>query len=143
MLLLLLKNTQIIIILSQIITLCLTLSLCVCVRGLCTILRGAAGGQDCVQDFDNDDYKNNSHWLSDGENSNYVGYYDAASLYPSSGDFKLGISVRPARAGLLFPLLTFKSGPSGAGAGRQAGAGPGGAVLKAQKTRETIKRGGK
>ena len=114
---------------------------CVCVRGLCTILRGAAGGQDCVQDFDNDDYKNNSHWLSDGENSNYVGYYDAASLYPSSGEFKLGISVRPARAGLLFPLLTFKSGPSGAGAGRQAGAGPGGAVLKAQKTRETIKRG--
>ena len=97
---------------------------CVCVRGLCTILRGAAGGQDCVQDFDNDDYKNNSHWLSDGENSNYVGYYDAASLYPSSGEFKLGISVRPARAGLLFPLLTFKSGPSGAGAGRQAGGRP-------------------
>ena len=65
-------------------------------RGLCTILRSAAGGQDCVQDFDDDDYKNNSHWLSDGDNSNYVGYYDAASLYPSSGEFeRLGISVRP------------------------------------------------
>ena len=28
--------------------------------------------------------RHNSHWLSDGKESRYVGYYDAASLYPSS-----------------------------------------------------------
>ncbi len=58
-----------------------------------------------MQDFDDADYKNNSHWLSDGDNSNYVCYYDAASLYPSSGEFKV---LSPARrAGLFFPLLIF------------------------------------
>lgn len=70
-------------------------------RGLCTILRSAAGGQDRLVDDDDDDdaaaYKNNSHWLSNGvgggggggENSNFVGYYDAASLYPSSGELRV------------------------------------------------------
>ena len=34
------------------------------------------------------DSAHNSHWLADGEGgpSRYVGYYDAASLYPSSGE---------------------------------------------------------
>jgi hypothetical protein len=45
-----------------------------------------------VADFDVPEYKNNSHWvLPDGgaaEDSNYVCYYDAASLYPSSGKTK-------------------------------------------------------
>ena len=45
-----------------------------------------------MADFDVPEYKNNSHWvLPDGgaaEDSNYVCYYDAASLYPSSGKTK-------------------------------------------------------
>jgi hypothetical protein len=42
---------------------------------------------------DNERYKNNSHWLPSSTTttlpgkSNYVLYYDAASLYPSSGKF--------------------------------------------------------
>lgn len=41
-----------------------------------------------MDDFDVPEYKNNSHWLPAAEaadDSNYVCYYDAASLYPSSG----------------------------------------------------------
>jgi hypothetical protein len=53
-------------------------------RGLCTILRSEAGGQD-LSEIDERAYKNNSHWLEEGENSNHVAYYDAAALYPSSG----------------------------------------------------------
>ena len=76
-------------------------------RGLCTILRSAAGGQDCVTDWDSREYKNNSHWLeddgaADGEpqDSNFVCYYDAASLYPSSGKTNSSeFLLRPARAG--------------------------------------------
>lgn len=30
-------------------------------------------------------YKNNAHWITDAQPSNHVAYYDAASLYPSSG----------------------------------------------------------
>ena len=44
-----------------------------------------------MADFDVPEYKNNSHWvLPEGaaEDSNYVCYYDAASLYPSSGKTK-------------------------------------------------------
>jgi len=77
------------------------------IRGLCSIYRTEAGGH---QDLDETDaYYNNYHWLpffdaasgAGMENideakpanasesscgpSNYVLYYDAASLYPSSG----------------------------------------------------------
>ncbi len=60
--------------------------------------RSKAGGQDLEDaDDDNDDnadndddeinYRNNSHWkmASTCGLSNYVSYYDAASLYPASG----------------------------------------------------------
>ena len=59
--------------------------------------RSKAGGQDLEDeegvDVDGDDddteinYRNNSHWkrAADCGLSNYVSYYDAASLYPSSG----------------------------------------------------------
>ncbi len=64
--------------------------------------RSKAGGQDLEDDNDDDDddddddgddgndeinYRNNSHWkkASTCGLSNYVSYYDAASLYPSSG----------------------------------------------------------
>jgi hypothetical protein len=64
-------------------------------RGLTSVYRSKAGGQD-LEDADNDDddddddeinYRNNSHWkkASTCGLSNYVSYYDAASLYPSSG----------------------------------------------------------
>ena len=64
-------------------------------RGLCTVIRSEAGevpGQDKSEDRD---YRNNQHLFdvlgSDdlsnvlGGPSKHVGYYDAASLYPSSG----------------------------------------------------------
>ena len=60
--------------------------------------RSKAGGQDLEDDDDvavnggdDDDTeinnRNNSHWkrAADCGLSNYVSYYDAASLYPSSG----------------------------------------------------------
>jgi hypothetical protein len=61
------------------------------------VYRSKAGGQDLEDDdedeegVDDDDteinYRNNSHWkrAADCGLSNYVSYYDAASLYPSSG----------------------------------------------------------
>jgi hypothetical protein len=62
------------------------------------VYRSKAGGQDLEDDDENgavdgddDDteinYRNNSHWkrAADCGLSNYVSYYDAASLYPSSG----------------------------------------------------------
>jgi len=71
-------------------------------RGLCTILRSEAGGQTDLEEptahanaTDNRAYKNNAHWLSsaaadggddEGQPSNFVAYYDAASLYPTSGE---------------------------------------------------------
>jgi len=64
-------------------------------RGLCTVIRSEAGevpGQDKSEDRN---YRNNQHLFdvlgSDdlsnvlGGPSKHVGYYDAASLYPSSG----------------------------------------------------------
>ncbi len=62
--------------------------------------RSKAGGQDLEdadnnEDDDDDDdeinYRNNSHWknASTCGLSNYVSYYDAASLYPSSGTIHL------------------------------------------------------
>ena len=62
--------------------------------GLCSIFRSEAGGQ--ADRFDSAEaeaadqdlnYRNNSHWLNNGEPSNFVAYYDATSLYPSSGEF--------------------------------------------------------
>ena len=71
---------------------------CVC-SGLTSVYRSKAGGQDLEDDKDEDgavdghdddteiNYRNNSHWkrAADCGLSNYVSYYDAASLYPSSG----------------------------------------------------------
>ena len=65
--------------------------------------RSKAGGQD-LEDADNDDddddddeinYRNNSHWkkASMCGLSNYVSYYDAASLYPSSGTIHIIIYI--------------------------------------------------
>ena len=70
--------------------------MCIC-SGLTSVYRSKAGGQDLEDeegvDVDGDDddteinYRNNSHWkrAADCGLSNYVSYYDAASLYPSSG----------------------------------------------------------
>ncbi len=70
--------------------------------------RSKAGGQDLEDadntnvDDDNDDddddeinYRNNSHWkkASTCGLSNYVSYYDAASLYPSSGKIDIIIYI--------------------------------------------------
>jgi hypothetical protein len=60
--------------------------------GLCSIFRSEAGGQadrfDSAAEADQDlNYRNNAHWLNNGEPSNFVAYYDATSLYPSSGEF--------------------------------------------------------
>jgi hypothetical protein len=45
---------------------------------------------DADDDDDDDEinYRNNSHWKKANQCglSNYVSYYDAASLYPSSGN---------------------------------------------------------
>ena len=43
-------------------------------------------GQTDETHCNKNEYCNNTHWLQgDSEKSNYVGYYDATSLYPSSG----------------------------------------------------------
>ena len=53
---------------------------------------GEVGGDDDDDDEDfSSAYSNNAHWLpqegsSRGGPSRFVGYYDAASLYPSSGE---------------------------------------------------------
>ncbi len=69
--------------------------------GLCTILRSEAGGQDDVVSrggADESDYRNNSHLLPPDAatgRSNHVGYYDAAALYPSSGEPTLAFFSSP------------------------------------------------
>ena len=51
-----------------------------------------ADNDDSESDEDDENYKNNSHLLSDvdgdplPQRSNFVSYYDATSLYPSSGE---------------------------------------------------------
>jgi len=79
-------------------------------RGLCAVYRAAAGqlsrstsadGDAAVADVEDRNWKNNAHWLPDEneqaeaeagggtflpEPSKRVVYYDAASLYPSSGE---------------------------------------------------------
>ena len=109
-------------------------------RGLCTILRTAAGGQNRVADFDVPEYKNNSHWvLPEGaaEDSNYVCYYDAASLYPSSGKTKFVFFWRTRRPFWLEsqpPLPTGDCRPAA-----RAGAGPlGPATYKTYHTKSTF-----
>jgi hypothetical protein len=62
--------------------------------GLTTILRSEAGGQSDrfgpTEDIElQQNYHNNAHWLHPPEAalpSNFVAYYDATSLYPSSGE---------------------------------------------------------
>jgi hypothetical protein len=69
-------------------------------RGLCSIYRSQAGEFTVRDNFDRN-YYNNSHWLHShqaqneehlhftgvvGQPSKFVQYYDAASLYPSSGE---------------------------------------------------------
>ena len=57
--------------------------------GLCSIFRSEAGGQaDRFAEGEEEglNYGNNAHWLDNGEASNFVAYYDATSLYPSSGE---------------------------------------------------------
>ena len=110
-------------------------------RGLCTILRTEAGGQEEIlsaeaasktnddndgdDDDDDDDeknmsqhlkrkvYCNNSHWLSKDSPpsesisaakkstphlANHVAYYDAASLYPTSGESPLSSQCKKSNA---------------------------------------------
>ena len=57
-------------------------------RGLCQVLRTEAGNAD-DDDDDEPEYRNNAHWLPRSScpgPSSKVAYYDAASLYPSSGE---------------------------------------------------------
>ena len=71
-------------------------------RGLCVVARNRAGQSDClpsansvVDDDDDVESRHNSHWLpcnNDDDDdddksgpSRWINYYDAASLYPSSG----------------------------------------------------------
>jgi hypothetical protein len=71
--------------------------------GLCTILRSEAGGQeDAIAEGCEDDpaYCNNAHFLTNGNLSNHVAYYDAAALYPSSGTL-LYINRRGGEEGVL------------------------------------------
>ena len=73
--------------------------------GLCTILRSEAGGQE--ERFEGEtsaaagDYCNNAHWLGEtnAQASNYVAYYDATSLYPSSGKYILFLMQEKERKG--------------------------------------------
>lgn len=63
--------------------------------GLCSVYRSEAGR--IGENPDSENLKNNAHWLSEAEEyddgpfqpqpSNTVAYYDAASLYPSSGEY--------------------------------------------------------
>ena len=59
--------------------------------GLCSIFRRQAGqmfedGKTDEINCNKNEYCNNTHWLQgDSDKSKYVGYYDATSLYPSSG----------------------------------------------------------
>jgi len=66
-------------------------------------LRSEAGGQTDLEETNvdvtvNRAYKNNAHWLPQGQNSNFVAYYDAASLYPTS-------IQNPIPPSFSFPLL--------------------------------------
>ena len=83
-------------------------------RGLCTVIRSEAGdlpghGDDDKAEVDRD-YRNNQHLFDMlgqadvlGGPSKHVGYYDAASLYPSSGRHHLTprtrLTPRGARRG--------------------------------------------
>ena len=66
------------------------------------MFRSSAGQQEGGE---NTTAVHNSHWLSDGGESRYVGYYDAASLYPSSSKSSLGVGVGRGRRELTLPPL--------------------------------------
>ena len=87
-------------------------------RGLCTVLRSEAGDlpghgdDDKAEEEEDRDYRNNQHLFDMlgqtdvlGGPSKHVGYYDAASLYPSSGRHHLiprtRLTPRGARRGNL------------------------------------------
>ena len=83
---------------------------CFACSGLCSVFRSRAGDPDTLRAVVNEgreendpaaaasaerlvsdrheDHAHNSHWLEEGEGgpSRFVAYYDAASLYPSSGE---------------------------------------------------------
>lgn len=70
-------------------------------RGLCSVFRSKAGQMTAGENDRHEEEKgeeeasstnflHNSHWIKDPHHSGpsrYVGYYDAASLYPSSSEF--------------------------------------------------------
>ncbi len=67
--------------------------------GLCSVFRSKAGRMTAKENDQEDEeeeeasstnFLHNSHWIKDPHKSGpsrYVGYYDAASLYPSSSKF--------------------------------------------------------
>lgn len=63
----------------------------VCFRGLCAVFRAEAGPLPPTAGDDSGEQQqharnHHSHWRDDGEPSRCLAYYDAASLYPSSGE---------------------------------------------------------
>jgi len=56
-------------------------------RGLCTVSRSEAG----LTSEGSPGVAHHSHWLEQGQPSTTVAYYDAASLYPSSGKLRRGL----------------------------------------------------
>ena len=67
------------------------------------MFRSSAGQQE--EETSSTTAAHNSHWLSDGGESRYVGYYDAALLYPSSSKSSQGVGVGRGRRELtLLPL---------------------------------------
>ena len=67
------------------------------------MFRSSAGQQE--EELSTTTAAHNSHWLSDGGESRYVGYYDAASLYPSSSKSSQGVGVGRGRHELTLPPL--------------------------------------
>jgi hypothetical protein len=52
------------------------------------VFRSRAGATPLDEDDSATAAAHNAHWLDGGEASSSVGYYDAASLYPSSSKYK-------------------------------------------------------
>jgi hypothetical protein len=71
--------------------------------GLCSVYRSSAGNAGDRSRGNTADplHRNNAHWIKDAEPSRWVAYYDAASLYPSSGEYNSfllnALGARPAR----------------------------------------------
>jgi len=75
--------------------------------GLCSVFRSSAGsGAGAGTGRDPAQHRNNGHLLPSSEPSRCVAYYDAASLYPSSGEYSIQSSpnapgAHPGRPGSL------------------------------------------